>query len=100
MRHSRPPYAALEIYARSESTTGPTLNEIRLGHRLGAGRDRLNDVLVTRAAAQIAFEFFANHMVREVVTLAVNHVDRGHDHARGTEAALQAVMLAERLLHR
>jgi hypothetical protein len=30
----------------------------------------------------------------------MNHIDRGHDHARRAEAALQAVMLAERLLHR
>ncbi len=37
---------------------------------------------------------------REVVALAVDQIDRGHDHARRAEAALQAVMLAERLLHR
>ena len=35
-----------------------------------------------------------------VVALAVHHIDRGHDHAGRAEAALQAVMLAKRLLHR
>ena len=37
---------------------------------------------------------------REIVALAVDDIDRGHDHAGGAEAALQAMMLAERLLHR
>ena len=35
-----------------------------------------------------------------VVALAMDQVDRGHDHAGRAEAALQAVMLAKRLLHR
>ena len=37
---------------------------------------------------------------RKIVALAMHDIDRGHDHAGGAEAALQAVMLAERLLHR
>ena len=37
---------------------------------------------------------------REIVALAMDHIDRGHDHAGGAEAALQAVMLAEGFLHR
>src|ERR1700743_1934038 len=57
---SRPPYAALQ--KRS--------GEVGFGHRLGAGRDRLHDVLVTGAAAQIAFEFLADDVIREVVALA------------------------------
>ena len=35
----------------------------------------------------------------EVAALAVDDVDRGHDHAGRAEAALQAVVLAEGLLH-
>jgi hypothetical protein len=65
-----------------------------------AGRDRLHDVLVAGAAAEIAFELLADRMVGQVVTPAVDDIDRGHDHAGGTEAALQAVMLAKRFLHR
>src|SRR6267143_6364266 len=76
------------------------LREVGVRHRLGARRDRLDDVLVAGAAAEIAFEFLADGVVAEVVALAVDDVDRGHDHAGGAEAALQAVMLAERLLHR
>ena len=34
------------------------------------------------------------------MALAMDQIDRGHDHAGGAEAALQAVMLAKRLLHR
>src|SRR5262249_19706983 len=72
---------------------------VPLGHGLSAGRDGLDDVVVAGAAAQVAFELVANGGIVEVVALAVDHVDRGHDHAWGTIAALQPVMLAERLLH-
>ena len=34
------------------------------------------------------------------MALAVDEIDRGHDHAGGAETALQAVMLAEGFLHR
>ena len=34
------------------------------------------------------------------MALAMDQIDRGHDHAGRAEAALQAVMLAERFLHR
>src|SRR6266581_6519898 len=77
-----------------------TLRAVGVRHRLGARRDRLDDVLVAGAAAEITFELLADGVVAEVVALAVDDVDRGHDHAGGAEAALQAVMLAERLLHR
>src|SRR6266852_5613047 len=76
------------------------LCEIGVRHRLGARRDRLNDVLITGAAAEIAFELFANGVLAEIVALAVDDINRGHDHAGRAEAALQAMMLAERLLHR
>src|SRR5262245_42497757 len=69
-------------------------------HGLGAGRDGLDDVVVAGAAAEVAFELMANGGIVEVVALAVDHVDRGHDHAWSAIAALQSVMLAERLLHR
>src|SRR3979490_2036486 len=77
-----------------------TLRAVGVRHRLGARRDRLDDVLVAGAAAEIAFELFADGVVAEVVALAVDEIDRGHDHAGRAETALQAVMLAERLLHR
>src|SRR5882757_11309983 len=38
-------------------------------------------------------------MVREIMALAVDDIDRGHDHAGGAETALQAMVFAERLLH-
>ena len=64
------------------------------------GADRLDDVVVAGAAADIALELLADRVLVEVVALAIDDVDRRHDHARRAEAALQAVMLAERLLHR
>ncbi|MGY4596536.1 hypothetical protein ACVWXL_004282 [Bradyrhizobium sp. GM22.5] len=39
-------------------------------------------------------------MVVELVALAMDDVDRGHDHAGRAEAALQAMVFAEGLLHR
>src|SRR5438132_1247955 len=65
-----------------------------------AGGDRDNDVLVTGAAAQIAFKLLADDLVGKVVTPAVDQIDRGHDHSGRAEAALQTVMLAKGFLHR
>src|ERR1700719_933688 len=39
-------------------------------------------------------------MIAEIVTLAMDEIDGSHDHSRCAKAALQAVMLTERLLHR
>src|SRR5437764_11270471 len=61
-------------------------------HRLGAGRDRLHDVVVPGAAADVAFELVPDGLVVEVVALAGHQVDRRHDHAGRTEAALQTVI--------
>src|SRR5215469_18209609 len=68
-------------------------------HGARAGRDSLHDIVVAGAAAEIAFELMADGLIVELVALAVHHVDGGHDHARRAIAALQAVMLAEGLLH-
>src|SRR5580700_1194912 len=69
-------------------------------HGLGPGGDRFDDVVVAGAAADVAFELLADGVIVEIVALAAYDIDRGHDHARGAVAALQAVVLAERLLHR
>src|SRR5947199_2520934 len=61
-------------------------------HGAGARRDRLDDVVIARAAAQIAFELFADGVLVEIVALAVHDIDAGHDHAWRAEAALQAVI--------
>ena len=61
---------------------------------------RFDDVVIARAAADIAFELFADRVLVELRALAVDDVDRRHDHARRAEAALQAVIVLERLLHR
>src|SRR5882757_11554427 len=71
-----------------------------LSHCLRAGRDRLDDIMITGAAADIAFKLLADGLVVERVALARHHIDRRHDHAGCAEAALQAVIVAERLLHR
>jgi len=57
-----------------------------------------DNVLVTRATAQIAFEQFANFEFAGV-GVAVGNVDRAHDHARCAEAALQAMAFFECGLH-
>src|SRR3954465_14095122 len=70
-----------------------------LPHCFGAGCNRLDDVVIAGATAEIAFELVPNGGIVEVVAFPVHHVDRGHDHARGAIAALQSVVLAEGLLH-
>src|SRR5271166_2016127 len=62
--------------------------------------DRLDDVVVTGAAADVAFEPMADRGFVEVRALAVDEVDGRHDHPRRAEAALEAVIVLERLLHR
>src|ERR1051326_538553 len=65
-------------------------------HGAGAGGNRFDDVVVTGAAADIAFELFADGVLVELVPFAAHDIDRGHDHAGRAVAALQAVILAER----
>src|SRR6185436_17266087 len=64
-------------------------NRAALRHRLRAGGNRLHDIVVSGAAADVAFELFPDRLVVEIVTLAVHQIDRGHDHAGRAEAALQ-----------
>src|SRR5471030_1978619 len=63
----------------------------------GGLADRRDDVLVAGAAAQIAFDPVADLVVRGI-RVAGEQVRGGHDHAGGTEAALEAVFLPERIL--
>src|SRR5207237_661898 len=91
--HGLPPRATLRRVLRGLRRPHPR-------HGFRASRDRLDDVVVAGAAAEIAFELLADGVLVELVALAVDHVHRGHHYARRAEAALQAVMLAERLLHR
>src|SRR5690348_16672018 len=60
----------------------------------------LRDVVVARAAAQIAVALLADRVLVEVIAITAHDVERGHGHARRAVAALEAVMLAESLLHR
>ena len=60
--------------------------------------NRFDNVLVTGATAQIAFELLANFSFAGM-GVALAQIDGAHDHARGAKAALQAVMIAEGLLH-
>src|ERR1043165_28088 len=76
------------------------LSRAALRHRFRAGGNRLHDVVVSGAAADVALELFPDRPVVEIVTLAVHHIDRGHDHAGRAEATLQAVIFAEGFLHR
>src|SRR5690606_5018567 len=69
-------------------------------HPGGARLDRLHDVVVAGAAADVALELVADRVLVEALAEPVHHVDRGHDHARRAEAALEAVVLVESLLHR
>src|SRR5665213_94669 len=70
-----------------------------LRHGFGAGFDRLDDVVIAGAAAEIALEPFADFRLGRLLVV-LHQIERAHHHAGGAEAALQSVMLAEGRLHR
>src|SRR5437667_2960350 len=62
-------------------------------------RDRVENVRVARAAAQVSAQPFGDFVARRLRVLR-EQMDRRHDHAWRAEAALQAVAVPESLLHR
>lgn len=56
--------------------------------------------MVSGASADIAFEFMANGGFVEFASVTMNDVDSGHDHAGRAVAALKAVIVTKRFLHR
>src|SRR5256885_16405591 len=68
-------------------------------HLLGRVLHGLDDVHVTGAAAEIPRNGLADLLFARVL-VPLEEGARGHQHARGAETALQAVLLGEALLHR
>src|SRR5688572_16260675 len=71
-----------------------------LGHRFRSRQYRLDDVVISGASADVAFEFVPHRRLVESLRMAGDHVGRRHDHAGRAETALQTMMLPERRLHR
>src|SRR5262245_35504173 len=69
-----------------------------LRHLLGGPLDRLDDVVVAGAAAEVALELVPD-LLLGCVRVPLDQLHRRHDHARRAEAALQPVLLPEALLH-
>src|SRR5689334_2359336 len=67
------------------------------GHLLGRPLDRLDDVVVAGAPAEVAFQLVTDLLLARR-RVALQHLAGGHDHARRAEAALQTVLLPEALL--
>jgi len=55
--------------------------------------------VVTRTAAEISFEFFANGFLVEAVLVTVNDSDCAHDHAWRAETTLKCMIFSESFLH-
>src|SRR5256885_5147688 len=70
-----------------------------LAHLLGRVLHGLHDIDVTGAAAEIPRNGLADLLLARVL-VALEKRARGHQHARRAEAALQAMLLGEALLHR
>src|SRR5688500_720381 len=66
---------------------------------LGCQLDRLDDLRVARAAAQVAGDRLPDRLLVAVAARLEVGL-RGHEHARGADAALGAAGLQERLLER
>ena len=71
----------------------------RSGHGFRSGFNGLNNVVVARAATQVAFELLANGLLVQLSCVASDHVRRRHDHPRRTKTALQAMVFAEGFLN-
>src|SRR5207249_2196466 len=65
----------------------------------GGPLDRLHDVVVAGAAAEVALELVADLLFRRL-RIALEQLVGGHDHTRRAEAALEPVLLPEPLLDR
>src|SRR4029450_13750844 len=68
-------------------------------HRLGAGGDRLNDIVIAGATADVALEFFTDRCLIRLAP-STHDIKCHHHHARGAVAALKAVILTKSRLHR
>src|SRR5678816_3606888 len=58
----------------------------------------IDNVLIARAAAEIAFESFP-YLFLAGITIGFEKRIRGHDHSRCAEAALKTMLFPETLLH-
>ena len=67
--------------------------------RRGRGFHRVDDVLISGAAADVALEAVADLLLGRV-GIAIDDLLGRHDHAGRAEAALQSVLVPESLLHR
>src|SRR3990172_6237628 len=70
-----------------------------LAHDPGGLADREDDVVVARAAADVAFDRVADLRLARICIVG-DEVGSGHDHPRRAEPALQPVLLPERVLER
>src|SRR5712691_13051033 len=68
-------------------------------HVLSGPLDRLDDVVITRAPAEVALELVPDLLLARV-RIALEHLVDRHDHAGRAEAALEPVLLPEPLLDR
>src|ERR1700736_6561572 len=68
-------------------------------HRLRRGLDRLDNIVVAGATAEVALEPQSDLLLGRV-GVALEQLLGRHDHARGAEAALEAMLIPEGLLQR
>src|ERR1700760_4211204 len=78
--------AAIDVNERVRGLFGG----LRHLHAAGGVEHGLDDVVIAGAAADIAFELGADGSLVELAAMALDDVDRRHDHARRAIAALQA----------
>src|SRR5947199_2421901 len=95
-----------EIWSAASTATTPgsisdMCRPLRTGARHLRGRllDGVHDVLVARAAAEVALDALPD-LVLGRVRVVTQEVGGGHDHARRAVATLQRVALVERRLQR
>src|SRR6267143_869662 len=84
---------------RSAATVAIGVPSLLRGHVLGGPLDRLHDVVIAGAPAQIAFQLMSDQLLGRL-GIAFEHLVDRHDHAGRAEPALEPVLLPEPLLNR
>src|ERR1700742_4708421 len=95
-----PSNTAVAQFSQFSDFACSSFSRLRNRHASRRIQHGLDDVVVAGASADIAFELVADGGLVEFAAMPLHDVDRRHDHARGAVAALQAVIVAERRLHR
>ena len=78
---------------RKDASKNDLLGSLSPVHGLIGRQDRLDDIVVTRAATNVALQLSPHSRLIKVPPMTPNHIRCRHDHARRAKPALKPVVL-------